>query len=132
MCLCWASEKNIYTAQFPDALWKQISVYFCVSPYEHFCFKGGRWSKILSGIMEVGERLNNFLTAVRCLGLVKCFTIFHFNWNLSKFNCFSVFQYFHQYHWNAKIFQTIWTSRVRLWLNFSWEVTFCQYKIIWQ
>ena len=27
---------------------------------------------------------------------------------------------------------SIWTSRVRLWLNFSEKVTFSQYEIIWQ
>ena len=29
------------------------------------------------------------------LGLVKCFTIFHFTWNVWKFNYFSAFRYFH-------------------------------------
>ena len=113
--------------------WRTLKANFCILlciSLRTFLFQSR--SNILSGIMEVGERLNNFLTAASCLGLVKCFTIFYFNWNFSKLNCFSVFQYFHQYHWNPKVFQTIWTSRVRLWLNFSWEVTFCQYKIIWQ
>ena len=36
-------------------------------------------------------RLNNFFKAACCLGLVKCFTIFHFNWNFWKFNYFSAF-----------------------------------------
>ena len=35
-----------------------------------------------------GGRLNNFLKADCCLGLAKCFTIFHFNW----------------YFWNSSIF----------------------------
>ena len=39
----------------------------------------------------VGGRLNNFFKAACCLGLVKCFTIFHFNWNFWKFNYFSAF-----------------------------------------
>ena len=29
-----------------------------------------------------GRRLNSFNKAVCCLGVAKCFTIFHFNWNL--------------------------------------------------
>ena len=53
-------------------------------------------------LTEVWGRLNNFLIAVRCLSLVKCFTIFHFNWNSLKLNYFSVFWYFHLWH-----FQTI-------------------------
>ena len=33
-------------------------------------------SKILSDYMQGGDGLDNFFTATRCLGLVKCFTIF--------------------------------------------------------
>ena len=35
--------------------------------------------------------LNNFLKADRCLGLVKCYSCFDFNWNFWKFNYFSHF-----------------------------------------
>ena len=44
-------------------------------------------------LMESGfrGRLNNFLKVAFCLGLVKCSTMFHFNWNFWKFNCFSAF-----------------------------------------
>ena len=45
----------------------------------------------LQGFIRQGVglgRLNNFLKAARCLGLVKCFTIFRFNWYFWKFNCF--------------------------------------------
>ena len=90
-----------------------ISVYLS----KNFLFQRRR--KILSGGMKHGERLNNFLKAAPCLSLVNFFAIFHFDWHFSKFYYFSVFRYFHQYCWNAKIFQTIWTSKVRLWLNFS-------------
>ena len=38
-----------------------------------------------------GLRLNNFLKAAHCLGLVKCFKIFQFNSNFWKFNYFSAF-----------------------------------------
>ena len=34
-----------------------------------------------------------------CLGLVKCFEIFHFNWNFGKFNYFVAFRYCHLYVW---------------------------------
>ena len=54
-----------------------------------------RRSKILSDGWWNGGRLNNFLKVSRCLDLVKCFTIFHFNWNCWKFNYFSAFWYFH-------------------------------------
>ena len=47
-------------------------------------------------VWGVGERLNNFLKAARCLSLLKCFTICHFNWNFWKFNYFSVLRCFHQ------------------------------------
>ena len=42
--------------------------------------------------------LNNFLQDDHCLGLVKCFKIFHFNLNFWKFNYFLAFRYLH--HWN--------------------------------
>ena len=35
--------------------------------------------------------LNDFLKADRCLDHLKYYTIFHFNWNIWKFNCFSHF-----------------------------------------
>ena len=93
-----------------------ISVYLC---------KKNFWSKhlvtfyLMRGGLEIGGRLKNFLMAARCLGFIKCFTIFHFNWTFLKFKHFSAFWYFHPYHQNAQIFQTVWTSRVRLWPNFS-------------
>ena len=76
-----------------------------------------------------GGRLNNFLKAACCLGLAKSFKFFHF---IDDFVDFISFQYFHQQHWNAEIFQKISASRVRLRVNFSWKVTFSQYKIILQ
>ena len=52
-----------------------------------------RRSKILSEGervgLGIGEMLNNFLKAARWLGLIKCFTIFNFNWNFLKFKHFS-------------------------------------------
>ena len=36
-----------------------------------------------------GRRLNNFLQADRCMGLLKCFENFHFSWNIWRFNYFS-------------------------------------------
>ena len=69
-------------------------LYISVYLYKKFLFQ--RRIKILSGGMGRLGRLNNFLKAACCLGLVKCFTIFHFNWNFLKLNYFSVFRYFHQ------------------------------------
>ena len=71
----------------PRSTWKAN---FCIFQYisaRKLLFQRRR--KLLSG-----EGLNNFLKAGRCLGLVKCFKIFHFNWNFWKSNCFSNFRYF--------------------------------------
>ena len=94
-------RKIICTAPFPDAQellsWSTLKANVCIFLYtslRKFLFQ--RLSKILSGGMGGWWRLNNFLKAARCLGLVKCFTIFHFNWNFSKFNYFLVFWYFYQ------------------------------------
>ena len=54
-----------------------------------------RRSNNLSGGEWVRGRLNNFIETVRCLGLVKCFTIFHFNWNFWKFKYCLPFPYLH-------------------------------------
>ena len=54
-----------------------------------------RLSKLSSGGVGGGWwSMNFFLNAARGLGLVKCFTIFHFNWNFWKLNYFSAFLYF--------------------------------------
>ena len=64
-----------------------------ISVYLSFCFKDeARFYLVVWGL----GRLNNSLKVVHCLSLIKCFTIFHFNWNFSKFNYFLVFRYFHQ------------------------------------
>ena len=75
------------------------SKYLYNSVYLSKKFLFQRRIKILSGGMGGGGglgRLNSFLKAACCLGLVKCFTVFHFNWNFLKFNYFSVVRYFHQ------------------------------------
>ena len=69
-----------------EALWKQISVYFFVRKLlfqirNKILYGGGLW---------FGEKLNNFLKAVRCLGLVKCFTISYFNWKFVNSAIFSI------------------------------------------
>ena len=52
-----------------------MSVYSCKSPQGLELGLGFRKSiKLLSG-----GRLNNFLKAARCLGLVKCLKVFHFS-----------------------------------------------------
>ena len=94
-------RKIICTAPFPDAQellsWSTLKANAYIFLYislRKFLFQ--RLSKILSGGMGGWWRLNNFLKAARCLGLVKCFTIFHVEWNFSKFNYFLVFRYFYQ------------------------------------
>ena len=42
-----------------------------------------------------GNKLNNFLKAAHCLGLIKCCTIFHFNWTFWNFSYVSAFRYLH-------------------------------------
>ena len=95
---------------------KQMFVCFCISPWENFCSIDVVRFYLVGWF---GERLNYLFKATGCLGLVKCFTFFKFNWNFWKFNYFLVFWYFYLYHWNNEIFQTIWTLRVRSYLNFS-------------
>ena len=79
-----------------EALWKQISLYFCLSLSESFCPRDvARFYLMESGLMgRGGESLNNFFKAARCMGLIKCFTIFHFNWSFWKFNFFQHFDNF--------------------------------------
>ena len=93
-------RKNICTAPFLDGQelhsWNTLKANVCIFLYisvRKCLFQ--RRSKILYGWGWVGGRLNNFLKAAHCLCLVKCFTIFHFNWNFWKFDYFSAFRYFH-------------------------------------
>ena len=81
---------------------KSKCLYISVYLSKKFLFQ--RLMKILSGGMGGWGRLNNFFKEACCLGLVKCFTIFHFNWNFLKCNYFSVFWYFHQQYQNIEIF----------------------------
>ena len=48
-----------------------------------------------SGVRGEGGGANNSLKATSCLGLVKCYKVFHFEWNFWKFNYFPAFQYFY-------------------------------------
>ena len=57
--------------------------------------------KYLYNPVYLWKKLNNFLKASHCLGLVKCFKIFYFNWKFWKFNYISAFWCFHKQHWNA-------------------------------
>ena len=92
---CLVSEKKFALHHFLapknyilEALWKQMSVYFSISPSENLCSKDIVRFYYMGGGLGGGRRLNNFLKAARCFGLVKCFSIFHFNWNVWKFNYF--------------------------------------------
>ena len=82
-----------------EAIEKQMSIFQYIS-VRKFLFRRRR--KLSSG-----RGMNNFLKAARCSGLVKCFKIFHFNWDFWNFYYFSAFRYFHQLHWNTDIFQNI-------------------------
>ena len=94
----WCQKKHLHCTIF----WRsrttslkhfksKMSVYISLSK---FLFQ--RRSKILPGGMGDWGSLNNFFKAARCLGALKCFPIFHFNWNFAKFNYFSVLRYSHQ------------------------------------
>ena len=67
------------------------SKYLYISTYQRKRILFQRCSKILPDEGWVEERINNFLRAARCLGLVKCFTIFiliKFFWNSTIFQLF--------------------------------------------
>ena len=89
-----------------------------------------RWRKLLSG---GGGGGGSWIISLRQLAIWASFLkIFTFYWNFWKCNHFPVFGYLHQQNWSAEIFQTIRTSRVRSWQNFSYEITYSQCKIIWK
>ena len=86
-------RKSICTAPFLDFQelysWSTLKANVCTFLYisvRNFLFQTR--SKILVGA-GLG-RLNNFFKVARCLILVKCLTIFHFNLNFWKFNYFSI------------------------------------------
>ena len=88
-------RKNICTAPFLDTQelhsWNTLRANVCIFLYislRKFLFQ--RHSKVLPGGRWDGERLSNFFKVTRCLGLAKCFAIYHFNWNFRKFNYFLV------------------------------------------
>ena len=98
-------RKNPCTTSFLDAQkpysWstlKEMSVYFCIYLYENICLKDVVRVYLISNPIPIWGRVNNLLKANRCLGLVKCFTVFHFKWHFWEFNYFSVFWYFHLEH----------------------------------
>ena len=119
--LCVSGKKNLHLtiSLHPRAAFfkhfESKCLYISVYLLKKMFFQ--RRSKILAGGMRGGWRLSNLLKAACFLDLVKCFKIFHFNWNFWKFNNFSAFRYFHLQHWKAEISQTIWTTRVILWLK---------------
>ena len=76
---------NMFTAPFLDAQeldsWGTLKANACI--FLHISlrkFLSQRRSKVLSGKGWDGGRLNNFLKAACCMGLLKYFTIFRFNW----------------------------------------------------
>ena len=100
-----------------------VSSVYSSKPLRNYLFQR-RW-KLSSGV-----GLNKFLPDSSLFEARKMFWNYHFNWNFWRFEYFLAFRYLHQQHWNAEILQTISSSRVRLWLTFSYQATFLQF-IIW-
>ena len=86
-CFCLMSGETFALHHFwtpknciRKALWKQMSVYFCISSSKKFCSRDLIMKDGEMGMWDgewVGGRLNSFLKAARCLGLIKWFIIFH-------------------------------------------------------
>ena len=98
-CFCLAWEKHLHCtiSWCPRTTFLKHfeSKYLGIFLYISLSFLFQRCSNILSAGWWVGGRLNNFLKVTCSLDLIKCYSIFHFNWNFRKFNYFSAFQYFH-------------------------------------
>ena len=79
---------------------KRFSYYSCLYDFSMVCSCAfvHESRKLLSG-----RRLNNFLKPAFCLSLVKCFEIFHFNWNF----------------WKSSIFHQILPSVALKYINFA-------------
>ena len=91
MCFCLVSEKTLHctiSLRRGTAFLKHFE-----SKFLDLNFVPKTCSKDAVRFYLVGW-LNNFLKVARCLCLIKCFTIFHFNWNFWKFNNFLAFRYF--------------------------------------
>ena len=73
----------------PQSTWKANVCIFLSISVQKFLFKRRR--KLL-----LGGRLINFHQADSCLGLIKCFKVFNFNWNFWKGSYSLAFWYFHQ------------------------------------
>ena len=91
-------RNNICTAPFLDAQephsWSTLKANVCICIFLYISVRKFLFQK-RSKILTVEGRLNNFLKATHCSGLVKCFTIFYFNWKFWKSNFFSAFRYYH-------------------------------------
>ena len=98
MCLLGARE-NICTAPFLDAqelhfrstLKANVCIFLYISVRNFF-----PTDVVTFYLMGVGwGKAEWFLKVIRCLGLVKCFTIFYLDLNFIKFNYFLAFWHFH-------------------------------------
>ena len=80
-CFCLVSEKAFALHCFLTTPKTAFLKHFeSKCPIFSVYIRKKRRRKILSdGGGSVGGRLNNFIKVARSLGLVKCFTIFHFN-----------------------------------------------------
>ena len=82
---------------FQICFWLVSEITFAMHHFGIFLYIAAR--KLLfqrrRNFLSGGGGLNNFLKEGRCLSLVKCFKIFHFNWNFWKFSC-SAFWIIHQ------------------------------------
>ena len=84
--------KKMHWLKHPKAVHPKNEIWTKIQTIQNLIF-GILYLKIL--FRAYIARLNNFFKVAPCLGLAKCFAIFHSNWNFWKFNCFLAFQYFY-------------------------------------
>ena len=87
-CFCLVAEKTFALHRFLTPKTAFLKHFESNCPFISVLIRKKRRSKILSDGRGWGGggRLNNYIKPARFLGLVKYFTIFHFNQNFCKFN----------------------------------------------
>ena len=94
---CLVSEKTFELQHFMTlAFWKHFeSKCVCISVYLLEKIIVPRTQDFIWCDEGCGGKLDNFLKTAHCLGLIKCWTIFHFNWTIWNFSYVSAFRYLH-------------------------------------
>ena len=100
-----------------ESKWLYISVYLCFKDVVRFYLV----------VWRMGRGWKNFLGGL-LFGPCKMFYDFSFQLKFLEIQLFFSVLII----WSIALKRWNWTSKERLWLNFSWEVTFSQYKIIRQ